>query len=82
MLERENHMVDSALLATLIRSVSFLSSGTLILIADLSTALTAADQNTWLPIRSSLSGLVLTPDAVNSCHHAGSGCPISTRVLF
>lgn len=44
MLERENRIVDSALLATLIRSVSFFASGTIILIAGIATALGAADQ--------------------------------------
>jgi len=42
MLMRENRVVDSALLATLIRSVSFFASGTIILVAGLSTALGAA----------------------------------------
>lgn len=44
MFECENRIVDSALLATLIRSVSFFASGTVILIAGLTTAMGAADQ--------------------------------------
>ena len=44
MLERENRIVDSALLGTLIRSVSFFASGTIILVAGLSTAMGAAGE--------------------------------------
>ena len=63
MLERENRMVDSALLATLIRSVSFFASGTVILIAGLSTALGAADQvvriTTQLPFAAETNALTV-----------------------